>query len=124
MNDKSFQQIGFCPQPAYTGPLLPNPYRMAVDGKDSVPLKYADSAAGSGASASAYDATLGDSSLDLFPTKGYPESVEKANTIADSGVKDFWKDPIDEDDNSMMDGIIFRRHPKNWVRNEEKAGSS
>ncbi len=86
---------------------------MAVDGKDSVPLKYADSAAGGGASASAYDVTIGDSSPGLFPAKGSWESVEKANTIADSGSRESWKPPIDGNDNSIIDGIVFRRHPKN-----------
>lgn len=123
MNNKSFQEIGVCPQPAYTGPLLPNPYRMAVDGKDSVPLKYADSAAGSGAPASAYGVTVGDSRLGLFPAKGYWKSVEKANTIEDSGLEESWKTPVDGNDDSMMDGIVFRRHPKNWVRNDEKTTS-
>lgn len=123
MNDKSFQKIGVCPQPAYTGPLLTNPYRMAVDGKDSVPLKYDDSAAGSAASASAHDVSIGDSSLSFFPAKGYWESAEKANVIADSGIKESWNVPVEGIDNSMMNGIVFRRDPKNRVRNEEKTTS-
>lgn len=96
---------------------------MAVDGKDSVPLKYDDSAAGSEASASAHDVTIGDSSLGLFPAKGYWESAEKANVIAESGLKESWNVPIEGMDDSMINGIVFRRDPKNRVRNEEKTTS-
>lgn len=83
VNSNGFQIIGVCPQPAYTGPLLPNPYRMAIDGKASVPLKYSDSAAGSGALASIFDNTIENSSLDLLPAKEYWQSVDKASTIAE-----------------------------------------
>lgn len=120
VNSNSFQIIGVCPQPAYTGPLLPNPYRMAIDGKASVPLKYSDSAAGSGALAAKFDNTIGDSSLDLLPAKEYWLSVDKASTIADLGLKESWKTPIGGNDNSVVDGIVFRRHPKNWKKKWEE----
>lgn len=105
MNNNSFQKIGLCPQPAYTGPLLPNPYRMANDGKDSVPLKYADSAAGSGDSAFANDLEAGDDSLDLIPAN------------------ESWKTAFDGTDDFMINGLVFRRHPKNWKRTEEETAS-
>lgn len=89
VNNNNFQKIGLCPQPAYTGHLLPNPYRMARDAKDSVPLRYADLAAGIGDAASADDFPIGDGSLDLLPAKKSWEPVENVNAIADMGLKEF-----------------------------------